>query len=125
MSLLTRRHTSSFGNTFVSEVDTDLPGLDDWWLRQEDPDSEHFAPPIGDKPAEIVRYMVALQQQKYGQTILDKGIGFPILSRQIKRLLGEYTADAVKRAIRRCSIWSRYPFSTKMVERLMKRGWGQ
>lgn len=124
MSLQTRRQIETFGSSFISEAGADLPELQDWWIRRQDPDSEHFAPPIGDKPADIVRYMVALQQQKYGETILDRGIGFPILSRQIKRLLGEYTADVVKRAIRRCSVWSHYPFSTKMIERLIKRGWG-
>lgn len=124
MSILTRRQVVTLGQSFLSESPPDLPGPEDWWIRQEDPDSDHFSPPIGDKPADIVRYMVALQQRKYGETILDKGIGFQILSRQVKLLLREYSPDALKRAIRRCSVWSRYPFSTKMVERLIKRGWG-
>jgi hypothetical protein len=81
-----------------------------------DPLSESYKAPYGDKPRDLVRYLIACQKRTYDTTICEQGtVNEGALLRSAGSLLKKYHPELIKRAIKLATIWSPYTFSFKYV----------
>lgn len=78
------------------------------------PASSRFIPPKGDKPADLVRYLIATQTAAHGHNALEK-FSYETLLRNMKLLLKKFPAEDIKREIALAPHLCRYPVSTKWL----------
>lgn len=107
---LWKRNQPPNGHTY-SEENTNGEGLA--FLLEANPLSFHFKPECGDKPKDLVNYMIALQVKRFGCSI---NLDTRILIRNVKLLLKKHDVMMVKRAIKYSSIVADHPYSFKFVE---------
>ena len=89
-------------------------------LASSDPFSSMFIPLIKGKVAgsdakSLFLYMLALQQETYGTTILNIMPDEYVHRRHIKYLLKDYTPEVIQRAIKYASLRCENPFSCRWV----------
>jgi hypothetical protein len=80
-----------------------------------DPLSPFFAPPVGDSPGELFKYVLACQAQQYGNTILRQQPNQYMHIRHLKLLLRDHTPMTIKRAIKYASLRSAYPYGIRWI----------
>jgi len=80
-----------------------------------DPLSPFFAPPVGDSPGELFKYVLACQAQQYGATILQQQANQYMHVRHLKRLLSQYRPLTIKRAIKYASLRCAYPYGIRWI----------
>jgi hypothetical protein len=91
-------------------------------MGKDDPFSSLFDPNVGDKPADLVNYLLAGQKKFYGQTIIEEGFEYVALVSHVKNLLKKYDALEIKRGTALAVLRTDRPFSFKRVERVLKDG---
>jgi hypothetical protein len=85
-------------------------------LVEDDPLSPQFNPgPLGESAGDLVRYMIACQKRRFGQTFLEKQPE-RVLVRNMKLLLEQHSAAILKRAIKLAEGRAQHPFSTKFIK---------
>lgn len=114
MSLWKRNQPPS-GHTY-SEENTSGEGLS--FLLRDNPLSSHFKPECGDKPKDLVNYLIALQMRQIGRII---EMDTRILSRHVKLLLKKYDVMLIKRGIKYASQTADHPYSFKYVEEMIEQ----
>jgi len=80
-----------------------------------DPLSPCFAPPVGDSPGDLFKYVLACQAQQYGTTILQAQPNQYMHIRHLKFLLRNYTPLTIKRAIKYASLRCAYPYGIRWI----------
>jgi len=112
---LWKRNKLPNGHTYSENTEV---GEGSFFLLRDDPLSSHFEPKIGDKPKDLVNYMLALQVRQFDKLI---DLTYPALVRNMKLLLKEYDAMMIKRAIKYASQVAEHPFSTKFVKEVIEQ----
>lgn len=110
-----RGHRAAFGKTAKQYV------LQQNILTQDDPFSSTFIPSVkgrvaGNDVKSLFLYMIALQQQKYGTTILKTIYDERIHKRHIKYMLKEFSPETIQRAMKYATLRCERPFSCRWVK---------
>jgi len=113
--MLRRKQRPHLGNQWAGhpEVDAIHP------ILRGDPFGSHFEPKLGEKTTTLVDFMLGQQRQRYGETI-EEQLSRPILLRHCNLLKQKYGAGEVERGIRMALQVSEYPFSFKLVGKLLE-----
>jgi hypothetical protein len=85
------------------------------------PLSIRFAPPVGDSPGDLFKYLVYCQSKQFGATILSVLPDQRIHERHLKILLGDYDPLTIKRAIMLSSLRCNHVYSIKIIKYYAKR----
>lgn len=110
--MLKRAYHESFGE--ISPEQADVRSLSG--VSSDNPLSDLYNPAkVGDKPVDLVVFLLSEQRKVYGYTYLDK-LPYPALVRHAKLLLKKYPSSMIKRGIKLSVLWGHYPGSFKFVE---------
>ncbi|HMN10765.1 MAG TPA: hypothetical protein PKD55_00405 [Bellilinea sp.] len=109
-----RKQSQHLGDQWAGRPEAD----DTHAILRGDPFSSHFEPVLGEDTGLIVDFMLGSQYRKYGTTI-EETLTRAILLRHASLLKEKYGAGEVERGIRMALQVSRYPFSFKLVEKLI------
>lgn len=109
--MLKRGYHDSLGEIGPERVESgSLSGV-----SSDNPLSDLYNPSIGDRPVDLVVFLLSEQRKVYGYTYLDK-LPYPVLVRHAKLLLKKYPPALIKRGIKLSVLWGHYPGSFKFVE---------
>jgi hypothetical protein len=110
--MLKRAYHESFGE--ISPEQADMRSLSG--VSSDNPLSDLYNPAkVGDKPTDLVTFLLAEQRKVYGYTYLDR-LPYPALVKHAKLLLKKYSPQLIKRGIALSVRWGKYPASFKFVE---------
>jgi len=73
------------------------------------------APPELNTPKECLQWMIAHQQEKFGETILQT-FSYRIMLRNVKLLYKKYPQNKIMRALVEAQLHANHPYTTACIE---------